>query len=171
MVREHLSRSIGATIAAAAVTLAIVSAKPISAPQNGAGAAVTFTKDIAPILQEKCQVCHQPDSIAPMSLLSYQDAKKYAARIKQRVQARVMPPWHINKTIGIREFKNDRSLSDAQIDTIVRWVDAGAPEGDPKNLLPPKEFPDPTAWQFEKQFGKPDLVIKSPPYTLAPYTQ
>jgi hypothetical protein len=153
-----------------AVSVALVSAAQNAAP-NGTRANVTFTKDIAPILQEKCQVCHQPDSIAPMSLLTYQDAKKYAARIKTRVQARVMPPWHIDKTIGIREFKNDRSLSDAQIDTFVKWVDAGAPEGDPRDLPPPAQFPDPMGWQFEKQFGKPDLVIKSPPYTLAPYTQ
>ena len=69
-----------------------------------------------------------------------------------------MPPWHIDKNIGVRAFKNDRSLTDEQIDTIVSWVDAGAPEGDPKDLPPPATFPDPTGWQFAKQFGPPDLV-------------
>ena len=82
-----------------------------------------------------------------------------------------MPPWHIDKAIGVREFKNDRSLTDEQIDTIVGWVDAGAPQGDPKDMPPPATFPDPTGWQLAGQFGPPDLVIKSPPYTLAARTQ
>jgi hypothetical protein len=142
--------------------------------QNGAGAAkpaVTFAKDVAPIMQEKCQVCHQPNSIGPMPLVTYDDAKSFARSIKTRVQARMMPPWHIDKTIGIRDFQNDRSLSDEQVDTIVRWVDAGAPMGDPKDLPPPKTFPDPTGWQLAEEFGPPDLVIQSPPYTLAARTQ
>lgn len=132
---------------------------------------ITFSKDIAPIFQDKCQVCHQPNSIAPMSLINYADAKKYASAIKTKVASRVMPPWHIDKTIGVRGFKNDRSLSDDQIGKILSWVDGGAPEGNPKELPPPATFPDPTDWQFAKQFGKPDLVIKSPPYTLAARTQ
>ena len=72
---------------------------------------VTFTKDIAPILQQKCQECHQPGSIAPMSLITYEDARKYARRIKTKVSARLMPPWHIDKSVGIQAFKNDRSLT------------------------------------------------------------
>ncbi len=103
---------------------------------QSADIAPTFTKDVVPILQAKCQVCHQPHSIAPMSLLTYDQARKYASRIKARVVARIMPPWHIDKTVGIQAFKNDRSLSDAQIATIARWVDAGAPEGDPKDMPP-----------------------------------
>ena len=132
---------------------------------------MTFSKDVAPIFQQKCQVCHQPNSIAPMALVNYADAKRYASAIKTKVAARVMPPWHIDKNIGVRAFKNDRSLTDQQINTIVSWVDAGAPEGDPKDLPPPASFPDPTGWEFAKQFGPPDLVVKSPPYTLAPRTQ
>ena len=132
---------------------------------------MTFTKDVAPIFQQKCQVCHQPNSIGPMSLITYEDARKFATRIKASVRARVMPPWHIDKTVGIREFKNDRSLTDGEIETIVGWVDGGALPGDPKDMPPPVQFPDPTGWQLAKQFGPPDLVIKSPPYTLAPRTQ
>ena len=97
-------------------------------PNAGQGqAAVTFTKHVAPILQQKCQVCHQPNSIGPMPLVTYADAKAFASAIKAKVAARVMPPWHIDRSIGIREFKNDRGLSDEQVDTIVSWVDAGAP--------------------------------------------
>src|SRR5258705_6120113 len=94
------------------------------------GQEITFAKDVAPILQQKCQVCHQPNSIAPMSLLTYEDALKYSRRIKARVAARVMPAWHIDKTVGIKEVQNDRSLSDAEIATIVKWVDDGATLGD-----------------------------------------
>jgi hypothetical protein len=74
-----------------------------------------------------------------------------------------MPPWHIDRTVGIQQFKNDRSLSDAQIDTLVRWAEGGMPEGDPKDLPPPMQWPDPNAWQFGDKFGKPDLVVKSQP--------
>src|SRR4029078_5668027 len=87
----------------------------------------TFTKDIAPIFQAKCEACHRPDSIAPKSLVTYAETRPWASSMKARVSARQMPPWHLDKHIGIQEYKNDRSLSDDQIDTIVRWVNAGAP--------------------------------------------
>src|SRR3954453_3360185 len=92
----------------------------------------TFTKDIAPIFQQKCEACHRPDSMAPMSLMTYEEARPWARSIKTRVEARQMPPWSIDRTVGIQDFKNDRSLSDDQLATIVRWIDAGAPKGDPK---------------------------------------
>ena len=163
------ARSIVCAVGAIAIgAVAFVQAQTASRPSS---AAVTFTRDVAPILQQKCQVCHQPGSIAPMSLMTYADAKQFASAIKARVATRVMPPWHIDRNIGIREFKNDRGLSDAQIDTIVAWVNGGAVEGDPKDLPPPVTFPDNSGWQFAKEFGAPDLVIKSPPYTLAAETQ
>ena len=81
---------------------------------------VTFSKDVAPIFQKKCQECHQPNSIAPMSLITYQEARPWARSIKERVATRQMPPWHIDKTVGVQHFKNDISLSDDQIDTIVK---------------------------------------------------
>jgi hypothetical protein len=82
-----------------------------------------------------------------------------------------MPPWHLDKTVGIQHFANDRSLSDDQIDTIVRWVDAGSPAGNPKDMPPPVKWPDDDGWQLAKQFGPPDLVIKSEPYTMPAHGQ
>jgi hypothetical protein len=128
----------------------------------------TFTKDVAPILQNKCQQCHQPNSIAPMSLISYEDARPWARSIKQRVITRQMPPWHIDPSVGVHDFKNDMSLSDSQIDTIVRWVDGGAIQGDPKDMPPPKPLVTDNEWQGVRDgYGPPDLVIKSSEYTMA----
>src|SRR5678816_3371195 len=93
---------------------------------------VTFTKDVAPILQAKCQECHRAGSMAPMSLVTWEEARPWAKSIRQRVVTRQMPPWHIDMTVGVHKFKNDMSLSDDQINTIARWVDLGAPQGDPK---------------------------------------
>src|SRR3989449_4337689 len=93
-----------------------------------AQAEVTFTKDVAPILQKSCQNCHRPGSIAPMSLLTYEDARPWARSIKTKVTAREMPPWHIDRNIGLTRFKDDPSLTDAEIATIAAWVDAGAPK-------------------------------------------
>ncbi len=170
MPRVTSSRWMLAGVASVAVMSATVALRdrPLSAQ---AAHPVTFAKDVAPILQSKCQVCHSPGSIAPMSLLTYDDAKQYARSIKTKVSSHLMPPWYIDKTVGIQHFKNDRSLSDAEIDTIVRWVDQGAPMGDAKDLPPPVTLPDQAGWQFEKLYGKPDLVLKSPPYTLAARTQ
>jgi hypothetical protein len=127
----------------------------------------TFSKDVAPILQAKCQSCHQPNSIAPMSLMTYQEARPWARSIRERVSSRQMPPWHIDKSVGIQSFKNDMSLSDEQIDTIVRWVEGGAPQGDPKDLPPAKPPVTTNEWQgVMNGYGPPDLVIKSSEYTM-----
>ena len=96
--------------------------------------APTFAKDVAPIFQEKCQACHRAGSMAPMSLVTYEETRPWVKDIKQRVVARNMPPWHLDKTVGIQHFQNDISLTDEQISTIARWVDAGAPLGDPKDM-------------------------------------
>jgi hypothetical protein len=127
---------------------------------------VTFNKHVAPILQAKCQVCHRPGSIAPTSLVAYEDVKRQARRIRSRVSARTMPPWHIDKTAGIQDFKNDRSLTDDEIATIVRWVDGGMTLGNPADAPPPVTWPDPRTWQLAKDFGVPDLVVKSTPYSV-----
>jgi len=124
---------------------------------------VTFTKDIAPILQKSCQNCHRPGAIAPMSLLTYQDARPWARSIKAKVVAREMPPWYIDRHIGITRFKDDPSLNDADIATITRWVDAGAPQGNPADMPKPRVFADVDKWHI----GKPDMIVSLPkPYEL-----
>ena len=154
---------IGRSLAALGAVLAF--ALPSTAADTPAK--VTFSKDVAPIFQAKCQECHQPNSIAPMSLITYEDARPWARSMKQRVITRQMPPWHIDMSVGVHEFKNDMSLTDAQIDTIVRWVDAGAPEGDPKDMPPPKPLVTDNEWKAVRDgFGKPDLVVKSSEYTM-----
>jgi len=132
---------------------------------------ITYAEHVAPIFQEKCQICHQPNSVAPMSLLTYQDAVNFGPLIKFRVENRVMPPWHIDTTVGIQEFKNNRGLSDEQIATVVGWVDSGMAFGDESDLPPAREFPDPNRWQLSDEFGEPDLIVRSDPYTLAAETQ
>jgi hypothetical protein len=129
--------------------------------------APTFSKDIAPIFQAKCQECHQPNSIAPMSLITFAEARPWARSIKSRVSQRQMPPWHIDPSVGVQKFKNDMSLSQKQIDTIVAWVDAGAPQGDPKDLPPAKPINADNEWQGVKDgFGKPDIVVRSSEYKM-----
>jgi hypothetical protein len=126
---------------------------------------VTFTKDVAPILQRSCQTCHRPGSIAPMSLLTYEDARPWARSVKQKVSQRLMPPWMIDRNVGIRKFKDDPSLTDEEIATIVAWVDAGAPQGRPADMPPPRHFEDADQWHI----GKPDLLVPMPvEYTVKP---
>jgi hypothetical protein len=141
--------------------------------QGAAKAAPTFSKDVAPIFQEKCEACHRPDSIAPMSLRTYAEVRPWVRSIRARIAERQMPPWHIDKTVGIQKFKNDRSLSDDQIDTILRWADAGAPQGDPKQMPAAKTWSEDQGWNFAPLFGQkePDLVIESYPFTMPAVSQ
>jgi hypothetical protein len=132
---------------------------------------VTFSRDVAPILQERCQECHRKGSMAPMSLVTYEETRPWAKSIRERVITRQMPPWHIDRTVGVRKFKNDMSLSDEQISAIVRWVDSGAPLGDLKDMPPPKLWPSDNQWKASQELGAPDLVIKSEPYTMAAHHQ
>ena len=123
----------------------------------------TFSKDIAPILQRSCQNCHRTGSIAPMTLLTYKEARPWARSIKEKVVRREMPPWHIDRNVGITKFKEDPSLTDAEIATISNWVDRGAPEGNPADMPPPRQFSDLDKWQI----GKPDIVVSmKKPYRL-----
>ncbi len=115
------------------------------------GAAPTFTKDVAPILYKNCTNCHRPGEIAPMSLLTYKDARPWAKAIGANVSRGTMPPWHADPAHG--EFLNDRRLSDPDKDTIVKWVAAGAPEGDPTDLPPQPTYTD--GWLI----GQPDAVL------------
>ena len=134
--------------------------------QGAAGAAaqpeVTFARDVAPILQRSCQQCHRPDSVAPMPLLTYEQTRPWARAIKARTALRhrrgAMPPWFVEKDIGIQHFKNDPSLSEAEIAAIAAWADAGAPLGDPADLPPPLEFAGEDEWTI----GEPDLILETP---------
>src|SRR6266853_4912386 len=103
---------------------------------------VTFAKDIAPILQRACQNCHRPGAIAPMSLLTYEEVRPWARSIRQKVASREMPPWYIDRHVGITEFKGDPSLTDKEVATITTWVDTGAPMGNPADMPPPRQFSD-----------------------------
>ncbi len=114
----------------------------------------TFTKDVAPILYKNCSECHRPGAIGPFSLLTYKDAAKRADFIKDITADRRMPPW--KPDAGFGDFRDVRRLSDVDLQTIARWADAGAPEGDAKDLPAPPKFVD--GWQL----GKPDLVLKMP---------
>jgi len=151
-----------ALAASAVVMMTTLSAAPAAGPANP-----TFTKDIAPIFQQKCESCHRPDSMAPMSLMTYDEVRPFVRSIRTRVEVRLMPPWSIDKTIGIQEFKNDRSLSDDQIATILKWIDNGSPKGDMKDMPAPMVWPEDQGWVLAKNFGQkePDLVIKSTPWT------
>src|SRR6201997_4874521 len=114
--------AVPALLAAAALVIGTLGATAQTAPPQ---AQVTFTRDVAPIFYRSCVRCHRPDEIAPMSLLTYNDARPWARAMKERVSKREMPPWFVDKTIGIQKYKNDPSLSDGEIATIVKWVDAG----------------------------------------------
>jgi hypothetical protein len=168
MVRTRSMRRVG--VGLAVVIGALGSAPSASAAQ--ANRAPTFTKDIAPIFQEKCQACHRPGYIAPMSLVTFEEVRPWVRSIRSRVAERQMPPWHIDRTVGIQKFKNDRSLTDAELTTLVRWIDAGAPKGDPNDMPPPKQFARDDVWNLADLFGgPPDLVIKSTPYTMPALAQ
>ena len=122
---------------------------------------VTFTKDVAPILQRSCQGCHRAEGVAPMALTTYEEVRPWARAIKQRTSigphAGVMPPWYLEKNLGIQEFKDDPSLSDKEVATLAKWADSGAPRGNPADMPPPRTWPDARAWAI----GTPDLIIKS----------
>jgi hypothetical protein len=138
-----------------------------AADGQAAAQSVTFAKDVAPILQAKCQECHRVGSMAPMSLVTYEDVRPWAKSIRDRVRTRQMPPWHIDRTIGVQKFKNDMSLSDDQINTIVQWIDTGAPAGNPKDMPAPRQWPADNEWQAVKLLGQPDIVLTSQPYTMS----
>src|SRR6476660_4423881 len=145
------------------VASAIGAAVPltVTAQQGAVTREVTFTRDIAPILQRSCQNCHRPDGVAPMPLVTYEDVRPWARAIKQRTsigpKAGVMPPWYVEKNIGIQQFHNDPSLSDDEIATIAKWADSGAARGNPADMPPPRQWADNKAWAI----GTPELIVKT----------
>ena len=139
------------------LALAILAAAAIAAPSDQSSA-VTFTKDVLPILQKNCQSCHRPGQIAPMSLISYQDARPWARAIKSAVTLKKMPPWFADASYG--HFTNDRSLKQSEIDTLTKWADTGAVEGDPKAA------PDPVEWPKDGWTIQPEVVVDLPPHDV-----
>ena len=126
--------------------------------QTAAVGSVTFHRDVVPILQNNCQICHRPGQIAPMSLLTYKDARPWARSIKNSVTSQTMPPWFADPNYG--HFLNERRLKPSDIDTITKWADAGAPEGEPKDAPPPVQWPE-GGWQI-----KPDYIVEGPNYDV-----
>jgi len=128
-------------------------------------AQVTFSKDIAPILQRSCENCHRPDGAGPMSLITYQEVRRYGQRIKERTAIRdrmgAMPPWYVEKDIGIQHYKNDPSLSDEDLARIQAWVDNGMPQGDPADMPAPRTWGDGTSWTI-----RPDVVVSTENITV-----
>ena len=146
---------------------ALMSARQAASAGNGpVTAPVSFTKDIAPILQRSCQGCHRPGAGAPMSLLTYEEVRPWVRAIKTKTGLRgkpgTMPPWYMEKNIGIQKYKNDPSLSEEEITKIATWVDSGAPMGNPADMPPPLKFVDAADWQV----GQPDLIVSTPPVEM-----
>src|SRR6266849_5630275 len=112
--------------------LPLAAALALTAAPKEKSSSVTYTKDVAQILNNRCVECHRPGEVAPMPLLSYKQVRPWAAAIKEKVLSRTMPPWLADPHYG--QFKNDRRMTQAEIDTIARWVDSGAPEGRPQDL-------------------------------------
>ena len=124
-------------------------------------AEVTFSRDVAPILHRSCVRCHRPSGVAPMSLVSYEDVRPHALRIMRRTGIRdrmgAMPPWYVEKDIGIQHFKDDPSLSDTEIATLATWARGGRLEGDPADMPSPLVFDDSGGWTL----GEPDLILST----------
>ncbi len=145
-----LTRLMLPALAAAIVTLPLAAADTTTP---------TFTKDVAPILYKNCASCHRPDDIAPMALLTYEQARPWAASLREKVSSGQMPPWHSVDPHGT--FSNDRRLSDADKETLVKWASNGAPQGNPKDLPAPPKFAE--GWEI----GQPDVVLTMPkPYDV-----
>jgi len=142
---------IGTSVAISLPAQAMLASAAKSASPNSKP---TFAKDVAPILQANCQTCHRPGEAAPFSLLTYEQARPWAKAIKAAVLQKKMPPWYADPKVG--KFANDRALSQTDIDTIVSWVDAGVPMGNPKDMPPPREFVQ--GWKIPK----PDVVFQLP---------
>ena len=150
-------------LAVLCVTPASVAAQAVPATANPE---VTFTKDIAPILQRSCQSCHRPGSVAPMSLLTYEEARPWARAMKTRTSLQGkpdgMPPWFLEKNVGIQRYKGDISLSNEEIAKVAKWADSGAPRGNPADMPPPLTFLGADEWKI----GTPDLIVTSPSFAM-----
>jgi hypothetical protein len=138
--------------------VAAIAATTISTHAADTDLPVTFARDVLPILQKNCQSCHRPGQIAPMSLLTYEEARPWARSIKTKVESRQMPPWFADSQHG--QFANDRSLSQRDIDTLVKWADGGAPRGNDA------EAPSAVQWPTDGWQVKPDLIVRGPEFRV-----
>ncbi len=127
---------------------------------------VTYAADVAIIIQNNCQVCHRAGGIGPMELITYEDVQRYAPLIKIKVRDRVMPPYYYDTDIGIQELQHDWRLSQEDINTVVAWVDQGAPLGDPADMPPPADLRATDDWSLAAEFGPPDLLAPSSPIDI-----
>jgi hypothetical protein len=157
---------LGSQVVVGAFTLALLMAagvapRGLSAQAPAAPPEVTYTRDIAPILQRSCETCHRVNGVAPMSLSTYEETRPWARAIKQRTgigpRAGVMPPWYVEREIGIQHFKNDPSLSEDEVALIAKWADSGAPRGNPGDMPPARVWNESTKWAI----GEPDLVVRT----------
>ena len=160
--KDLWNRGISVVVSVAAIiAFTDVAVIPVQSAGSERDTDVTFSKDIAPILQRSCENCHRPKGGAPMALISYEDVRPWARSIKHRTSSREMPPWFIDKNIGIQRYKDDPSLSDEEIARITTWVDNGAPRGNPADL------PTPILWPVDGwNYGTPDLIVSSPEGTI-----
>lgn len=153
-------------LVATPLVLTVAAPAPVAAQEGGEPNEVTYSRDIAPILQRSCVNCHRPAGVAPMALVEYSDVRRYARSIARRTGIRdrmgAMPPWYVEKDIGIQHFKNDPSLSDEEIGMIAQWVADGAPEGDRADLPPALDFDDSGAWTL----GEPDVVVTTDEFVV-----
>ncbi|HUP51180.1 MAG TPA: cytochrome c [Longimicrobiales bacterium] len=158
---ESGGRRVRWSVAPAVAAMAALALAGNAAAQSEGGASVTYSREVSRVMQENCQICHQPGQIGPMSLMTYQQVRRYARRIRDLVANREMPPYHYDTDVGIQELDGDWRLSQADINTVIAWVDAGTPEGDPADLPAPRDFPDMSEWRLAADFGQPDHVIES----------
>ena len=161
LLRAHRRR---ATFEAAVLLLGVAAAPGLRAQD----ALPTYTRDIAPIMHEVCMRCHVEGGLGPMPFSTYEEILPWAPMIKEEVAVRHMPPWGVDPTVGVQAYKNDISLSEEAISTIVRWVDAGAPEGDPADLAssPDGRWDWAQGWEIEELLGPPDMVLSTGPIPL-----
>ena len=163
--RSHPSRLCTAAAVAFVATFAFQSAAQAQATfaSSQDNAEVTYAADVATIIQQNCQVCHREGGIGPMNLVTYQDARRYSTRIRDKVATRQMPPYYYDNNVGIQDLKEDWRLSQDDINTVVAWVDQGAPMGNPDDMPPPADLHSTDEWSLAAQFGPPDILAPSTP--------
>jgi len=151
------------SLAVCAVVVVIAAAAPARAADTSSP---TFSKDVLPILQKNCQSCHRPGEIGPMALLTYEQARPYARAMKRATESKKMPPWFADSSV--QHYSNDMSLSTADIATIGSWADAGAPEGNPADAPPARQFGE--GWNIVGAGKTPDKVVQMPAIYQIPAT-